>query len=74
MKRIHVGSRVRIADGAALRAALRSPTGLRPDPGQMLWVGRKASVIGYRRGPEGRSLYALEGAPGLWLEDWIDPI
>jgi hypothetical protein len=40
----------------------------------MLWVGRKASVIGYRRGPEGRSLYALEGAPGLWLEEWIDPI
>lgn len=70
MTRIHLGSRVRIADGAALYAA----TGLRPEPGQMLWAGREASVTGYRRSPDDRSLYALKGAPGLWLEEWIDPI
>ena len=74
MKRIHVGSRVRVADGAALQAALRSPTDLRPEPGQMLWAGRKASVIGYRRGPGDRSLYTLKDAPGLWPEEWIDTI
>ena len=74
MKQIHVGSRVRIADGAILNAALRLPADFRPEPGQMLWAGLEASVTGYRRGPEDRSLYALNGAPGLWLEDWIDPI
>jgi hypothetical protein len=74
MKRIHVGSRVRIADGAILTAALRLPADLRPEPGQMLWAGREVSVTGYRRGPEDRSLYVLNGAPGLWLEEWIDPI
>jgi len=73
MKRIHLGSRVRIA-GAALQGALRSPKDLRPDPGQMLWASRQARVTGYRRGPEDRSLYTLEGAPGLWQEEWIDPI
>ena len=73
-KRIHVGSRVRIADGAALQAALRLLTDLRPEPGQMLWAGRKTSVTGYRRSPENGSLYALKGAPGLWPEEWIDPI
>jgi hypothetical protein len=40
----------------------------------MLWAGREASVTGYRRSPDDRSLYALKGAPGLWLEEWIDPI
>ena len=74
MKQIHVGSRVRIADGAILNAALRLPADFRPEPGQMLWAGLEASVTGYRRGPEDRSLYALNGAPGLWLEEWIDPI
>jgi len=74
MMRIHVGSRVRITDGGILKAALRLPVDLRPEPGQMLWAGREASVTGYRRSPEDRSLYALNGAPGLWLEEWIDPI
>jgi len=74
MKRIHVGSRVRIADRSILNAALRLPADLRPEPGQMLWGGREASVTGYRRSPEDRSLYVLKGAPGLWLEEWIDPI
>jgi hypothetical protein len=74
MKRIHVGSRVRIADGTILDAALRWPAERRPEPGQMVWAGRDASVTGYRRSPEDRSLYALKGAPGLWLEEWIDPI
>ena len=74
MKAIHVGSRVRIADGAVLHAALRWRADLRPEPGQMLWAGRKVSVTGYRRSPEDRSLYALQGAPGLWSEEWIDPL
>ena len=72
--RIHLGSSVRIADGAVLLAALRGQADLRPEPGQMLWAGRKASVTGYRRRPEGRSLYALKDAPGLWAEEWIDPL
>ena len=74
MTRIHLGSCVRIADGAVLLAALRSPKDLRPEPDQMPWAGREASVTGYRRSPDDRSLYALKGAPGLWLEEWIDPI
>ena len=75
MKRIHLGSSVRIADGAILLEALRRwPSDLRPEPDQMVWAGRKASVTGYRRRPEGRSLYALKDAPGLWPEEWIDPL
>ena len=74
MTRIHLGSSVRIADGAVLLAELRSPAERRPEPGQMLWAGRKASVTGYRRRPEGRSLYALKDAPGLWPEEWIHPL
>jgi hypothetical protein len=74
MTRVHVGSRVRIADGAILNAALRGPAERRPEPGQMTWAGRDASVIGYQRGAGNGSLYALKGAPGLWAEDWIDPI
>jgi hypothetical protein len=70
MKRIRIGSRVRIAGRAALHAA----KDLRPEPGQMLWAGRESSVTGYRRSPDDHSLYALKGAPGLWLEEWIDPI
>jgi hypothetical protein len=71
---IHLGSSVRIADGTVLLAALRGPADFRPEPGQMLWAGRRASVTGYRRRIEGHSLYALKDAPGLWSEEWIDPI
>ena len=74
MKRIHIGSRVRIADGAILGAALHWHADLRPEPRQMAWAGRKATVTGYRRGSEDCAFYALKGAPGLWLEEWIDPI
>jgi hypothetical protein len=74
MKRIHVGSRVRITDETILNAALRWPTECRPEPGQMVWAGRHASVTGYQRGAGSRSLYTLEGPPGLWPEEWIDPI
>ena len=74
MKGIQVGSRVRIADAAVLSAALRWRADLRPEPGQVVWAGRKASVTGYHRSSEDRSLYALKGAPGLWSEEWIDPI
>lgn len=74
MKRIHVGARVRIADGSILDAALRSSSGCRPEPGQMLRAGRDERVTGYRRGAENRSLYALKDAPGLWSEEWLDPI
>jgi hypothetical protein len=70
MKLIHIGSRVRIAGRADLHAAKE----LRPEPGQMLWAGREASVTGYRHGPDDLPLYALKGPPGLWLEEWIDPI
>jgi hypothetical protein len=73
-KRIQLGTRVRVADAAALAAALRGPAALRPEPGQMLWAGRTGRVTGYRLGPEGRPRYMLAGAPGLWLEEWIDPI
>ena len=74
MKQIHVGSRVRIADGTILNAALRCPVERRPEPAQMLWAGRDTSVSGYQRSAGGRSLYALQGAPGLWPEEWVDPI
>jgi hypothetical protein len=75
MKPIHVGLRVRIADEATLRAASRRYGDLRrPEPGQIAWAGRDAKVSGYRRSAGSRSLYALKDAPGLWQEDWIDPI
>jgi hypothetical protein len=74
MKRIRIGSRVRVTDGMALAAALRGPVEHRPEPGQMGWAGRDASVTGYRRGAGNGSLYALRDAPGLWLADWIEPI
>ena len=73
-KPIYLGSRVRIAGEAALLEALHRPE-LRPGPGQMLCAGQDTSVTGYRRSHEDdRSLYALKGAPGLWLEEWIDLI
>jgi hypothetical protein len=75
VKPIHIGSRVRIAGEAALLAALHRLTELRPEPGQMLCAGQDASVTDYRRSPkDDRSLYALKGAPGLWPEEWLDPI
>jgi hypothetical protein len=40
----------------------------------MVWAGRDTSVTGYQRGAGNCSLYALKGAPGLWTEEWIDPI
>ena len=74
MKRIHIHSRVRVADGAVLAAALREPANRRPEPGQMLWAGRLARVTGYRRSPDDRPSYVLEGSPGLWAEEWLDPV
>ena len=74
MKRIHVHSRVRVADGAVLAAALREPADRRPEPGQMLWAGRLARVTGYRRSSDDRPSYVLEGSPGLWAEEWLDPV
>jgi hypothetical protein len=73
-KRIQLGARVRVADAALLAGALRGPAALRPEPGQMLWSGRTASVTGYRLGADGRPRYMLSGAPGLWLGEWIDPV
>ena len=70
MKKIGLGSLVRIAGAAALHSAAQ----FRPEPGQMLCAGREALVIDYRHGPDGRPLYVLKGAPGLWLEEWIEPI
>lgn len=74
MKPIHLRSRVRVAGAAALATALSGPAGRRPEPGQMLWAGRLACVTGYRRSSDDRPSYLLEGAPGLWAEDWIDPV
>jgi hypothetical protein len=74
MKHVHVGSRVRIADTRTLVATLRGLAERRPEPGQMLWAGRSASVTGYRRGPNDASLYELKDAPGLWLEAWLEAI
>ncbi len=74
MKRIHVGARVRITNGTALQAALRGPAEHRPQPGQMVWANRDVSVTGYQRGDGNRSLYVLKDAPGLWPEEWIDPL
>jgi hypothetical protein len=74
MKRIHVGSRVRIANRTILDEALRGPAERRPEPGQMVLAGRGASVTGYQRGAGNRSWYVLKDAPGLWPEEWLDPI
>ena len=75
MKQIHIHSRVRIASGNVLEAALRGPAeDRRPEPAQMLWAGRQACVTGYRRSAADRSSYLLEGAPGLWAKEWLDPI
>ena len=70
-KRFQIGSRVRIAAGAALFDAA---VGFQPEPGQMLWAGRESIVTGYRRSADDRPLFALRGAPGFWSEEWIDPI
>jgi hypothetical protein len=74
MKRIQLGSRVRIADAAILQEALRGPAERRPQPGQMVWASRHVSVTGFQRGAGNRSLYVLKDAPGLWPEEWIDPL
>ena len=74
MMRIHVGSRVRIADATILVAALRGPAEGRPEPGQMVWAGRSTSVTGYRRDASDASLYDLKDAPGHWPEEWLDAI
>ena len=70
MKQIFIGSRIRVAGETVLHAA----KDLRPEPGQMLWAGREANVTDYRRSSDDRPMYALKGAPGLWLEEWIDPV
>jgi hypothetical protein len=70
MKQIFIGSRIRIAGETVLHAG----KGPRPEPGQMLWAGCEANVTGYRRSPDDRPLYALKGAPGFWLEEWIDTV
>jgi hypothetical protein len=74
MKRIPVGARVRIADEKVLSEALRGPPERRPKPGQMTWASRDARVTGYRPGPGSAPLYKLRDAPGLWPEEWIDPV
>jgi hypothetical protein len=74
MNPIHVGAQVRIASWAVLNAALRRLTELRPEPNQMLYAGRRAEVTGYRRGLADHALYELRDAPGLWKEDWLEPL
>lgn len=72
-KPIHVGSSVRIVGRPVLDAALRRATGRRPEPAQMRWAGRAATVAGVRLGNGSVALYVLREAPGLWPEAWIDP-
>ena len=74
MKRIQVGSRVRIAAPAIMTAALGLLADRRPEPGQMVLAGRADRVTSYRRDSHDRSMYGLQDAPGLWPEEWIDPI
>jgi hypothetical protein len=74
MKRIHVGSRVRIANGAVLAAALRGSCKRRPEPAQMVCADRTSSVTAWELGASGRFLYELKDAPGRWPEEWIDPV
>lgn len=69
---MHLGDRVRVVGTAALLAALRGPSGRRPEPAQMLWADRESRVVGYRRGRDGRSLFTLKDAPGLWREEWLE--
>jgi len=73
-KRIHLGSRVRTGSRTTLLAALRHPSERKPEPGQLVRAGRETSVTGYQRGPGNRPLYALRDAPGLWAEEWLDPL
>ena len=74
MKRIHLGVRVRVVGTEALREALRGPVDHRPEPAQMLWADRRSSVVGFQRRQDGRSLFTLADAPGLWPQEWLDPI
>jgi hypothetical protein len=74
MTPIAVGAQVRIASWVVLNAALRRLDELRPAPGQMLRAGHRAQVTGFRRGPADRPLYELRDVPGLWREEWIEPI
>jgi hypothetical protein len=73
-KAVHIHSLVRVADRAALTAALQEPADRRPEPGQMLWAGRQAWVTGYRLSAGGRPSYVLKGAPGVFAEEWLDSI
>jgi hypothetical protein len=73
-KRIHIGSRVCIADDSMLGAWLHGPSESRPEPGQMACAGRREIVSGYRRGAGDRPLYVLQDSPGLWPEEWIDAL
>ena len=40
----------------------------------MLLAGRHASVVGYLRSAGNRFSYTLKDAPGLWPEEWLEPI
>jgi hypothetical protein len=57
-----------------MTAALGLPAERRPEPGQMVLAGRLARVTRYLRDARERSMYALQDAPGLWPEEWLDPI
>jgi len=73
VRRIAVGSNVRVAERAELEAFLGSlDPRERPAPEQFAAAGCRARVVGVRVG-SGEPLYVLRDLPGLWREDWLRP-
>ncbi len=75
MSGLYVGARVRIADPATLRAALEQPDpALRPAPDQLPCAGHTARIAGVWLDSGGPPLYRLDGLPGRWRADWLEPL
>jgi hypothetical protein len=73
VRRIAVGSLVRIVDRPELEAFLASPDAQRPQPAQFGAAGRCVRVVGVRLDGE-EPLYLLRDLPGTWREDWLRPL
>ena len=73
MRRIAVGSNVRIVDRPELEAFLSPPDPhAQPAPGQFEGAGRRTRVLGVRL-DSGEPLYVLRDLPGLWRGAWLRP-